>query len=182
MSDTTVQPTTYTVDPAHSGIRFWVRHLMISKVHGTMGGITGTVSGVPGDASSIKVDISIPTNTISTGQEQRDGHIKNADFLDVETYPTMTFVSKSATKTGASTYDVVGALTLHGVTKDVTLKAEVTDEVASPFGGFKVGVNATCEIDREDFGVTYNKALETGGVMVGKEIHIEIDLEIDRAA
>jgi len=172
--------TTYTVDTMHSGIRFWVRHLMIAKVHGTFSGITGTVSGSKDDASTIAVDISIPTASVSTGQEQRDGHIKAPDFLDVVEFPAMTFVSKSATKTGSDTYEIVGALTLKGVTKDVTLKAEVSDEVPSPFGGFKVGINATGEINREDFGVTYNQALETGGVMVGKEIHIEIDLEIDR--
>jgi len=174
--------TTYNVDSMHSGIRFWVRHLMIAKVHGTFSGISGTVSGSKDDPSTIAVDITIPTASVSTGQEQRDGHIKAPDFLDVVEFPTMTFVSKSATKTGSDTYEIVGALTLKGVTKDVTLKAEVSDEVPSPFGGFKVGINATGEINREDFGVTYNQALETGGVMVGKEIHIEIDLEIDRPA
>lgn len=173
---------TYQVDAAHSGIRFWVRHLMIAKVHGTFSGITGTVSGDPATHQDIKIDISIPTATFSTGQDQRDGHVKSGDFLDVEQFPTITFVSTHVHKTGDDTFDVTGDLTLHGVTKEVTLKAEVSPEVASPFGGFKVGVNATGVINREDFGVTYNQALETGGVMVGKEIHIEIDLELDRPA
>jgi polyisoprenoid-binding protein YceI len=180
MSETT--PLTYSVDSAHSSIRFWVRHLMISKVHGTITGITGAVTGSADAPHLATFEISIPLSTFSTSNESRDGHVKSADFLDIEKFPTMTYKSKSLTKTGANTYDVLGDLTLHGVTHEVPLKAEASDEIASPFGGFKVGVNATGVVNREDFGVSYNQALETGGVMLGKEIHIEIDLELDRPA
>ena len=182
MSETTATLTSYNVDPAHSAIRFWVRHLMISKVHGTLTGISGTVSGDPANPETAVINISIPLSTFSTGNEQRDGHVKSGDFLGVEEFPTMTYVSKSVTSIGASKYKVLGDLTLHGVTHEVPLEAEVTDEIPSPFGGFKVGVNATGVVHREDFGIAYNQVLESGGVMLGKEIHIEIDLELDRPA
>jgi polyisoprenoid-binding protein YceI len=134
---------TYNVDTAHSGVRFWIRHLMISKVHGTLSGITGTVTGTKENPEITTVDVTIPLSTFSTSNEQRDGHVKSADFLDVEKYPELTFKSTSVKDLGGDKYEVVGDFTLHGVTKPVTLKVEATDEVASPFGGLKVGVNAT---------------------------------------
>jgi polyisoprenoid-binding protein YceI len=172
---------TYKIDEAHSNVRFWVRHLMISKVHGELSDLTGTVEYNAADHSQTQIDVVIDASAITTKNDQRDGHLKSGDFLDVEKYPTITYKSTSVTKTAGNEFDVVGDFTLHGVTKPVTLKVEVSDEVPSPFGGFKVGVSAKGEINREDFGVLWNQALETGGIAVGKEIHFEIDLELDRA-
>ncbi len=172
---------TYKIDEAHSTVRFWVRHLMISKVHGELHDVTGTVEYNAADLAATKIDVVINANSITTKNDQRDGHLKSGDFLDVEKFPTITYKSTSVTKTADNEFDVVGDFTLHGVTKPVTLKAEISDEVPNPYGGFKVGVSAKGEINREDFGVTWNQALETGGIAVGKEIHFEIDLELDRA-
>jgi len=173
---------TYTIDQAHSTIRFWVRHLMISKVHGEFPDVTGTVTGSADAPELASIEVSVGIGSITTGQEQRDGHLKSADFFDVETFPTMTFKSTSVKTTGEGEFDVVGDLTLHGVTKEITLKAEVSSEVANPYGGFKVGVSATGKVNREDFGMHWNQAVEAGGVLVGKEVHFTIDLELDRPA
>ncbi|CAN5560810.1 YceI family protein [soil metagenome] len=173
---------TYIIDTAHSSVRFWVRHLMISKVHGDFGGLTGSVEGSATDPENAKLHVEIDVATVNTGNEGRDGHLKGADFFDVEKFPTMTYDSSKITKTGDGTYDVEGTLTMHGVSKPVLLKAEVSPEVASPFGGFKVGISATGVVNREEFGMTWNQALETGGIMVDKNIHLQIDVELDRPA
>lgn len=173
---------TYTIDQAHSTIRFWVRHLMISKVHGEFPDVTGTVVGSSDSPELAQIDVTVGVASVNTGQEQRDGHLKSADFFDVENFPNMTFKSKSIKSTGEGEFDVVGDLTLHGVTKEITLKAEVSPEVVSPFGGFKVGVSATGVVNREDFGMGWNQLIEAGGVAVGKDIHFTIDLELDRPA
>jgi polyisoprenoid-binding protein YceI len=154
---------------------------MISKVHGELSDITGTVEYDAAAPDQTKIDVVINANSLTTKVDQRDGHLKSSDFMDVEKYPTITYKSTSVTKTDGNEFDIVGDFTLHGVTKPVTFKAEVSDEVPSPFGGFKIGVSAKGEINREDFGVSWNQALETGGIAVGKEIHFEIDLELDRA-
>jgi polyisoprenoid-binding protein YceI len=170
----------YTIDSAHSTAKFWVRHLGISKVHGTLTGVTGTATYDPAAPETTTADAVVDINTISTGQPDRDGHLKSADFFDVATYPTMTFKTTSVTKTGEGEYKVVGDLTLHGVTKSVTFDGEVSDEMKSPFGGYKVGITLAGKIVRDDFGLVWNQALETGGFMIGKEVHLELDLEIDR--
>ena len=179
---TLTRTNSYNIDPAHSSVRFWVKHLMISKVHGELSDITGTVSADPSDLSDAHVDITIQTASLSTRQEQRDAHLKGPDFLDVDTYPTITFKSTLVVPTGEGEADIIGDLTLHGVTREVTLKAEVSPESVSPFGGYKVGASAKTVINREDFGITWNMLLETGGITVGKEIHLEIDVELDRPA
>lgn len=173
---------TYAIDPAHSTVRFSVRHMMIAKVHGELGQIDGKIELDPANPERARVDVSIPTATLSTGNNNRDTHLKSADFLDVETYPTLHFASTSIRRTGDETFDVEGDLTLHGVIRSVVLKAELTPEVASHFGGYRIGVSATAQINREDFGMTWNQALEAGGVLVAKEINIQIDLELDRPA
>jgi len=181
-TETATSTKTYTIDPAHSTARFWVRHLMVSKVHGTIDDITGTVSFNEGTPASAKVDVSLNVASLSTGQEQRDGHLKSADFFDIEKFPAITFVSTGITAQGNNEYDVVGDLTIHGTTHSITLRAEASEEVPNPYGGFKIGVSATGVINRDDFGVSYNQALEAGGVMIGKEVHLTIDAELDRPA
>ena len=134
----------------------------------------------PSDYSTAELDITIQTESLSTRQEQRDAHLKGADFLDVEHFPTITFKSKRVVPTREGEADIIGDLTLRGVTREVTLKAEISPEAVSPFGGYKVGASATMVINREDFGITWNMLLETGGITVGKEIHLMIDVELDR--
>ena len=171
---------TYKVDEAHSTVRFWVRHLMIAKVHGELSDVTGSVVLDSTNPASSRVEVEIKADSLSTKQEQRDAHLKSADFLDVEHFKTIDFKSTAVKSTGENEFEVVGDLTIHGVSQPVTLQVELTPEIASPFGGFKVGATATAKINREDFGITWNQALESGGVLVGKEINIEIDLELDR--
>ncbi len=181
MSDATLTKThTYKIDEYHSTARFSVRHLMISKVHGELHDITGTVSYDPGNPDATVADVSIGVASISTNQDQRDTHLKSADFFDAEQFPTITFRSTKVKSLGDGEFEITGDITMHGVTKPLTLKAEVSPEVKSPMGGYKIGVSATGVINREDFGMVYNQALETGGVLVGKEISLQIDAELDR--
>jgi polyisoprenoid-binding protein YceI len=172
----------YTIDAVHSAVKFWVRHLGISKVHGTFGGVSGNATYDPTAPESSSVEATIDVASISTGDPNRDGHLKSPDFFDVATYPTMTFKSTSVSKVGEGEFTVVGDLTLHGVTKSVSLEAEVSDEVKSPFGGYKLGISLKGKIVRDDFGLTWNQILEAGGLAVGKEVHIDLDIEIDRPA
>ncbi|MBI1756651.1 MAG: YceI family protein [Fimbriimonas ginsengisoli] len=183
MTQTTLTRTkTYTLDPAHSTARFWVRHLMIAKVHGVISGISGTVSMDVDRPEAASVAVELDASTLATGQEQRDAHLKSPDFLDVERFPTIAFHSKQINQTGTGEYELIGDLTIRGATREVVLNAELTDEVASPWGGYKIGASATGVINREDFGVTWNQILETGGVAVGKEVHLQIEAELDRPA
>jgi polyisoprenoid-binding protein YceI len=183
MSETTPSEVrTYTIDPAHSTVRFSIRHLMISKVHGSFGKISGTVTVDPSNVEGAQLDATIDVTSINTDNEGRDNHLKSPDFFDVEQFPTMTYKSTKGTKTGDLEGVVYGDLTLHGVTKEVPLTVEVSDEVPSPWGGFKVGVSATAKIDRRDFGLNFNHALASGGVMVGNDVAITIEVELDRPA
>jgi len=153
---------------------------MISKVHGELPDVTGTVVANEEDPSQSKIDVQIKAHTLSTKNDQRDAHLRSADFLDTENFPDITFKSTKIVRTGDDTLDITGDLTIRGTTRPVTFKAEVTPEVPSPFGGFKRGATALGQINREEFGVMWNQVLETGGVVVGKDIHFEIDLELDR--
>jgi polyisoprenoid-binding protein YceI len=172
-------PLAYKIDPAHSTVRFWVRHLMVAKVHGAFNALSGSVILDPTRPEEAKVEAIIETASVSTGQDQRDEHLRSADFFDAASYPTIEFRSTEVRKTRDG-LQVVGLLSLHGVTKEVVLQADVTDEIPSPFGGYKIGVSATGVLNREDFGMTFNQILETGGVAVGKEVHIQLDVELDR--
>ncbi len=170
----------YTIDAAHSNVKFWVRHFGISRVHGTFSGVSGTVSYDPANPEATVVEASIDVSTVNTGVADRDGHLKSPDFFDVATYPTFTFKSKSVTKVEDGEFKVTGDLTLHGVTKEVTFDAEVSEEVKSPFNTYKVGASLSGKIAREDFGLTYNQVLEAGGLAIGKDVHIDLDIEFDR--
>jgi polyisoprenoid-binding protein YceI len=172
--------TTYTIDPAHSTADFKVRHLMISNVRGEFSGISGTVQFDPANPANSKVEAKIDVTTINTREPQRDAHLKSADFFDLEKYPEMTFVSKKvAGKDGE--YTVTGDLTIHGVTKEVKLEVEGPGpEIKDPWGNLKSGASAKTKINRKDFGLMWNVALETGGVLVGEEIQITLELELAR--
>jgi polyisoprenoid-binding protein YceI len=170
----------YNIDSAHSSAQFSVVHLAISKVNGEFRKVSGTVYFDANDPSKDKIDAVVDTTTVSTREDKRDEHLKSDAFFDVAKYPTMTFKSTSASKEGGKLL-VNGDLTLHGVTKPVTLEVEgPSAEIKDPFGNLKVGASASTKINRKDFGLTWNKALDGGGVMVGDEVTINIDVELAR--
>jgi polyisoprenoid-binding protein YceI len=174
---------TYQIDSAHTHAQFKVRHLMISNVKGDFDKVTGTIELDDANPSATKINVTIDVSSVSTREPQRDAHLKSADFFDVEKFPTMTFVSKEVVKSGDDSYEVVGDLTIHGVTKTIDLNVEsVTPEVKDPFGLYRRGAEAKTTIRRSDFGVVYNSILETGGVAISDEVHITIDTEFTRPA
>lgn len=172
---------TWSIDPEHSNIGFKVRHLMVSNVKGSFDKYTATVDIDDKDITKSKVTVSIDTNSINTNVQKRDEHLRSADFFDVAKYPEMTFVSKKITKSGKDRLKVAGDLTLHGVTREVVLDVQgPSKEIKDPWGNIRKGAIATTKINRKDFGLTWNKALETGGVVVGDEITITLEIEMIR--
>ena len=172
---------TWTIDPDHSNVGFKVRHLMVSNVKGSFDKHTGTVEINDKDITKSKVEVSIETGSINTNVQKRDEHLRSADFFDVAKYPTMTFVSKKVAKAGKDKLNVTGDLTLHGVTKEVVLSVEgPSKESKDPWGNIRRGATATTKINRKDFGLVWNAALETGGVAVGEEITITLEIEMIR--
>lgn len=170
---------TWTIDPDHSNIGFKVRHLMVSNVKGNFLKYSGTVEINDKEITKSKVEVSIDTNSISTNVQKRDDHLRSADFFDVAKYPTMTFVSKKVAKAGNDRLKVTGDLTLHGITKEVVLDVEgPTKESKDPWGNIRRGATATTKINRKDFGLVWNAVLETGGVAVGDEIMITLEIEM----
>ena len=174
---------TYQIDPSHSAAQFKVRHMMIANVKGEFDKVTGTVNFDPANPAASSVEASIDVSTISTRDEQRDGHLKSPDFLDVATHPTINFKSKQVTASGSDTFTVLGDLTIHGVTREVNLKVdELTGEAKDPWGNMRRGAEASTRIHRKDFGMTFNMALEAGGFLVGDEVDIHIDVELVKQA
>lgn len=174
---------TYQIDPAHTHAQFKVRHLMVSNVKGDFDKVSGTVEFDDANPSAGSINVTIDVNSVSTREPQRDTHLKSADFFDAAKFPTITFVSKEVVKSGDDSFEVVGDLTIHGVTKTVDLNVEsLTPEMKDPFGLFRRGAEAKTTIMRSDFGLVYNAALETGGVLIGDQIHISIDTELTRQA
>ncbi len=175
--------TTWTVDPVHSNAEFRVKHLMISNVRGRFTGVTGKLTYDSADVTRSQVEASIDVATIDTRDPQRDTHLKSPDFFDVEKFPTMNFRSSRVTRKSNGTIAVAGPLTIHGATKEVEFEVEgPTPPVKDPWGNTSVGVNATTKIDRREFGLTFNAALETGGVMVGEDVHLTLELEFVQTA
>jgi len=172
----------YTIDGAHSKAQFSVRHMMVSNVRGEFTKIQGTVEYDDRNPAAIRIEAVIDAASINTGEPKRDEHLKSPDFFDVAKFPTITFRSKSARKT-ADGLAVTGDLTIHGVTREVVLNVEgPTPEVKDPWGNIRRGATATTKINRKDFGLTWNAVLETGGVVVGEEVSITIDVEAVRPA
>ncbi|HEX8803793.1 MAG TPA: YceI family protein [Acidimicrobiales bacterium] len=172
-------PGTYALDVAHSHVGFMVRHMMVAKVRGRFTAFSGAVV-VADDLASSTVEVEIDTASIDTRDETRDGHLRSPDFLDAEQYPTITFVTTGVTPVGGTEYTVHGDLTVHGVTRPVDLDVTYEGIAQDPWGNHRLGFTATTEIDREDFGLSWNQALETGGVLVGKAVKIEIEAEAVR--
>jgi polyisoprenoid-binding protein YceI len=171
---------TYSIDTAHSSAQFSVKHLMVSNVRGEFNKMTGSVTWDDKNPAAAAIDASIDVNTISTSEPKRDEHLKSPGFFDTAKYPTITFKSTKSWKS-AGKYMVAGGLTLHGVTKPVTLTLEgPTAGIKDPMGLFRRGASATTTINRKDFGLGWNKALEAGGVMVGEDVQIALDIEATR--
>ncbi len=184
MTTTSVVPGTavWNIDPAHSNVEFSVRHLMIATVRGRFADVQGAVTIDEDEPSRSNVDVTIKATSIDTRSEQRDTHLRSADFFDVEKYPEITFRSRKIEPRGDGEYKVTGDLTMHGVTKPVTLSATEEGRARDPWGNDRIAFSATAKLDRKEFGLQWNQALETGGVMVGDEIKISLDVELVRQA
>jgi polyisoprenoid-binding protein YceI len=168
---------TWHIDPAHSNVEFTVRHMMISNVKGQFQKTSGTITVNGNDSATAKIDATIDASSIDTRVEKRDMHLKSPDFLDVAKYPTITFKSTKVEANGPGKWKVTGDLTLHGVTKPVVLEVETSGAPINVMGNMRAGASATTQIKRSEFGLTWNKVLESGGVMVGDEVAISIDVE-----
>ncbi|HEX4169724.1 MAG TPA: YceI family protein [Bryobacteraceae bacterium] len=173
---------TYQIDPAHSNLQFSVRHLMMSNVRGAFTGVSGTVTYDPGNPGAASIEAKIDVATVNTHDETRDGHLKTPDFFDVAQYPHITFRSTKIEKKSNNEFLVTGDLTMHGVTKPVVLQVEeVSDEAQDPWGNTRIGASAKGKIKRSEFGLTWNAALEAGGVMVGDDVKLDFELELVKA-
>nr|WP_314841319.1 YceI family protein [uncultured Microbacterium sp.] len=166
---------TWVLDPSHSEVTFSVRHMMISKVRGTFGVKSATLIA-PENPLETRVEASVDVTSIDTKDEGRDAHLRSADFFDTENYPTMDFVSTGAREENGELF-VDGDLTIRGITKPVTFELDFGGFGSDPWGNYKAGASAKTVINREDFGLTWNSALETGGVLVGKDVTISLDLQ-----
>ena len=189
MTDATLAPTagqagtttTWQIDPAHSNVEFAVKHMMIATVRGRFADVSGTVT-TDGTPEGSHVAVRIAAGSIDTRQAQRDQHLTSPDFLDVATYPDITFVSTKITSKGDDEFTMVGDLTIRGVTRPVTLDVTSEGKGKDPWGNQRAGFSATGKIDRREFGLTYNQALETGGVLVGNDLKLTLDIELTHAA
>jgi len=170
---------TFTIDPAHTTVGFSVRHLVVSKVRGRFTEVGGTIN-VSANPLESTVEVVIGAASIDTGQADRDNHVRSADFLDLEKYPNVTYRSTGVKSHSGSEFVLSGELTIRDVTRDVDLAVEYGGTVISPFGQEVIAFTATTEIEREEFGITWNQAIEAGGVAVGKKVKIELDIEATR--
>ena len=171
---------TWQIDSAHSGIHFAVRHLVIAKVRGQFSRWTGALTVPDGDFSRATVDVTIDATSIDTGVADRDAHLKSADFFDVASFPELTFRGRRVEATGDDRFALIGDLTIRGTTREVALDVESAGQTKDPWGNVRAGFAARTSVDRKEFGLTWNQALETGGVMVGEKIEIELEVEAVR--
>jgi polyisoprenoid-binding protein YceI len=166
----------YTIDPAHTSVEFVGRHLMITKVRGRFPEVSGTIT-IEEEPQHSRVDVEIKVASVETGNSDRDNHLRSPDFFDVEQYPAITFRSTNVEATRGGTWAVTGDLTVRDVTRPVTLQVDFDGAGASPIGDERISFSAATEVDREDWGLTWNMALETGGVLVGKKARIELNVQ-----
>jgi len=174
----TENTTTWTVDTAHAEIGFAVRHLMIATVRGRFGAVTGAVTLDEKHPRNAKVDVTVDVASIDTRQEMRDNHLRSADFFDVANHPTMHFVSTKIEGDITGEFRVIGDLTIRGTTRPVTLNVTNEGRGMDPWGNERTGISATAKISRSEFGLTWNQALETGGVAVSDEVKLSLDVEL----
>ena len=175
-TDLTTLTGTYTLDPAHSRLGFVARHAMVTKVRGAFNDFEGTITIDGANPAASHVSVTAQVASIDTRNEQRDGHLRTNDFLDIEAFPTITFVSTSIAADGGDDYNVTGDLTIKDVTKSVTFPLEFQGSAKDPFGNLRIGFEGSTQIVRSDFGVSYNAALETGGVLVSDKITLELEI------
>jgi polyisoprenoid-binding protein YceI len=185
MSTPTLQQTvtsTWNIDPVHTVAEFKVRHMMISNVKGQFTSITGKLTLDETDITKSRMEASADANSINTREPQRDTHLKSADFFDVEKFPTLSFRSTRITRVADGDLSVEGDLTMHGVTRKASFAVEGPTEAAQdPWGNTRIGLSATTKVDRKDFGLIWNAALETGGILVGDDVTITLDVEFVKA-
>jgi len=172
----------WNLDAAHTSIDFVVKHMMVTNVRGSFSDVSGVIKFDPASPADASVEVTIGVNSVSTGTEDRDNHLRSADFFEVEKFPNMTFKSTNVEMTGDSSAKITGDLTIRDVTQSVVLDAEFIGSGVSPFGDTRAGFEATTKINREDFGLTWNQALEAGGVLVGKDIKIMLDVQAVQVA
>ena len=181
-TETATGVTTWTIDPAHSNVEFAVKHLMISTVKGRFADVKGAARFDEANPRNTQVEIDIGTGSVDTRSEQRDAHLRSADFFEVERYPTMKFKSKRIDGDTNHEFKLVGDLTIRDVTREVTLDAEFTGRGRDPWGGERLGFEAHGKINRKEFGLTWNQALEAGGWVVGEDIKLNIEVELVKQA
>jgi polyisoprenoid-binding protein YceI len=172
---------TFAVDPAHTTVGFVARHLVVSKVRGSFSEVSGTITVADNPLESA-VEVVIGAASINTGQPDRDNHLRGADFLDLEKYPNLTYRSTGVKSHKGNEFVLTGELTIRDVTRAVDLEVEYDGTIVSPYGQEVIAFTASTEIDREDWGITWNQAIEAGGVMVGKRVKIELNVEATRTA
>ncbi|MGQ0539409.1 MAG: YceI family protein [Gemmatimonadaceae bacterium] len=172
----------WTIDPAHTAAQFAVRHLMIATVKGTFSGVAGTLEFDPAHPEHLRLDIAVPAASVNTNMTQRDEHLRSADFFDVERHPTITFKGSRVEGDVNGEFKLVGDLTIRGVTREVTLQVVNEGTGVDPWGNARIGFSATTKVNRLDFGLKWNQALETGGFVVGDDVKISLDVEIQRPA
>jgi polyisoprenoid-binding protein YceI len=171
--------TKWTIDSSHTSVGFSVRHMMVSNVRGEFQKVSGSAVWDPKQPDASKVEVTIEVASINTREAQRDAHLKSADFFDAENHPHITFVSRGVGKRKDGIVEIVGDLTIRGTTRVVALAVEgPTPEHADPWGNIRIGASATTSIKRSDFGMTWNSVLEAGGVLVGDQINIHLDVEL----
>lgn len=167
---------TFAIDPTHSRLGFVVRHAMVSKVRGHFNEFEGTASGDGANPESAQINVTAQINSFDSGNAQRDEHVRGADFLDAETHPTLTFTSTDVKIVDEDTLEVTGDLTIKGTTQQVTIPFDFAGQAVDVYGMTRIGFEGTTKIKRSDFGLTWNAALETGGVMVSDDVTLEIEI------
>ena len=170
--------TSWEADPAHSNINFTITHLVIAEVTGKFNDFSCTVQTKGDDFNGAQIEVGIKTASIFTNNEKRDNHLRSADFFDAEKYPQISFKSTAFEKTAENTYKINGVLTMHGISKPVVLEAKLKGLIKDPWGNSRAGFKATTALDRYEYDLKWNTALEGGGLLVGKEVSIEINLEL----
>jgi len=173
---------TYTIDPAHSRIGFVARHAMVTKVRGSFNDFTGSAVLDGDNPANATATVTIKAASIDTRNEQRDGHLRSNDFLSLEEYPEITFVSTGVKQTGDEAFDLTGDLTIRGITNSITIPFSYEGSAKDPFGNFRVGFEGAVTINRKDYGITFNAALETGGVLVSDKVTLEFEISAVRNA
>lgn len=179
-NNVSTQVDVYDIDSSHSTIEFKVRHLGFSKVTGRFTSFAGSAEMDGEDLSTLSADVTVDASTITTGENKRDEHLRSPDFFDVESHPELTFKSTGVTNVSGHDFTLLGDFTMHGVTRPVEIRAEYLGTATDPWGGTRVGFQGRTKLNRKDFGLTWNQVLETGGVLVGEDVEISLDIQAVR--